>query len=375
MLPTCVGSDLLGKQFLGLFPRQSHVEGGDYIGVVMQQIDLRSDTVTKPTAEMRDVMATAEVGDDVYHEDPSVHALEADVASLLGKEAALFVPSGTMANQIALNLHTSPGDSVLCEIGSHIFYYEAGGAAVLSGVQPTFIAAEDWLNASVFDDLIQGSDIHLAQTTLVVVENTHNRSGGRALSLAEVDKITQRAKQLGLKTHCDGARIWNAAISTGASEKDLARGFETVSVCFSKGLGAPVGSAICGPRELIEHGRKIRKRLGGGMRQAGILAAAACYALKNHRCFLFRDQERCKRLAQAMSENDSIELKMPPEDLTTMLYFRVLKMSAHEFVTRCHERGILLQTIGDEWIRAVIHFQINDDDIDFVLASFDAILG
>ena len=217
-------------------------------------IDLRSDTVTTPTPEMLRAMTAAEVGDDVYGEDPSLNRLEEEVAALLGKEAAVFTPSGSMANQIAILLHTRPGDSVLCEEGSHTFAYEAGAGAALSGVQFDLIPFSDKLSDEAITGRYRGDGLHESPSTLILVENTHNRGRGRALPRRETERIVDTAHGLGLKAHCDGARLWNAAAATGHSERDLAAGFDTVSVCFSKGLGAPVGSALAGSRE----GRRAR---------------------------------------------------------------------------------------------------------------------
>ncbi|MFH0902976.1 MAG: GntG family PLP-dependent aldolase, partial [Pseudomonadota bacterium] len=238
-------------------------------------IDLRSDTVTLPTLAMREAMAKAIVGDDVYGEDPTVNRLQERVAELLGTEAALFVPSGTMSNQIAMKLHTRPGDEVLAGEGSHCWQYESGGAAALAGVQIRIIGREGLFTASDVEAAINPGDDHYAQTRMVWLENTHNRAGGRIWPTREVDAILELARSRRLEAHLDGARIWNAAVATGKSERDLVAGFQTVSVCLSKGLGAPVGSLLCGSRASILEAHRIRKMLGGGMRQAGILAAGA----------------------------------------------------------------------------------------------------
>lgn len=211
----------------------------------------------------------AKVGDDVYGDDPTVNELESKVAALLGKEAALFVPSGTMANQIAIQLHTRPGDTVLVEKDAHCYLYEAGAAPALSGVQFDFVDELLTLPSEKLADFIRPDTMHYSPTRLFVIENTHNRLGGRSLPLAQVNKLTAAAAKLGVPKHCDGARIWNAATTLQVKESDLAAGFDSVAVCFSKGLGAPIGSALCGPKDSIERGRKIRKRWGGGMRQAG----------------------------------------------------------------------------------------------------------
>ena len=246
-------------------------------------IDLRSDTVTKPTPAMRAAIAAAEVGDDVFNEDPTARRLEERVAAVLGKEAALFVPSGTMSNQIGIKTHTQPGDELLCEASCHIYNYEAGGPAVLSGVTCRTIEGDHGvLDVSQLEGKVRPVNDHLVRTRLVCLENTHNRGGGRIFPIEKVRAISQWAHKNGLIMHLDGARLWNAVVATGVPAKEWARHFDTVSVCFSKGLGAPIGSALCGPRDFITRARRVRKLFGGGMRQAGVAAAGALYALENH---------------------------------------------------------------------------------------------
>src|SRR6516162_9845503 len=246
-------------------------------------IDLRSDTVTRPTPGMRAAMQAAEVGDDVFREDPGVNRLEERVAALLGKEAALFVPSGTMSNQICVRAHTQPGDELLCEANCHIYNNEAGGPAVLSGVTCRTIEGDyGVLDLSQLEGKIRPANDHLVRTRLVALENTHNRGGGRIFPLEKIRAITEWARANHLATHLDGARLWNAIVATVIPGTEWARHFDTVSVCFSKGLGAPVGSALCGPRDFIGRARRVRKLFGGGMRQAGVAAAGALYALDNH---------------------------------------------------------------------------------------------
>ncbi|MEO9143656.1 MAG: GntG family PLP-dependent aldolase [Polyangiaceae bacterium] len=229
-------------------------------------IDLRSDTVTKPTAAMREAMANADVGDDVYGEDPTVRALEEEAARLTGKEAALFVPSGTMSNQLAINCHTRPGDEIVAGFGTHSYWFESGGVPVLSGAQFAIVGTSGFFTADELEAAIRPSAYWFPRTSLVCVENTHNLAGGRIFPQDEVDRIVERAHARGLKAHLDGARIWNASVATGLDVARLARGFDTVSVCFSKGLGAPVGSALCGPKELVRGpALRLRKMWGGGM--------------------------------------------------------------------------------------------------------------
>src|SRR5437763_6808574 len=244
-------------------------------------IDLRSDTVTRPTPAMRAAMNTAPVGDDVFGDDPTVSRLEEVVAERLGKEAAVFVPSGTMSNQIAVKTHTRPGDELLCDANCHIYCYEAGGPAVLSGVTCRTIDGDfGILDLSQLEDKIRPDDQHCVRTRLVCLENTHNRGGGRVYPIEKIEAISQWARRHGLAMHLDGARLWNAIVATGIPAREWARHFDTVSVCFSKGLGAPVGSALVGPRDLMHRARRVRKLYGGGMRQVGVLAAAALYALE-----------------------------------------------------------------------------------------------
>ena len=327
-------------------------------------IDLRSDTVTTPTQEMLRAMTAAEVGDDVYGEDPSINRLEEEVAGLLGKEAAVFTPSGSMANQIAIRLHTKPGDSVLCEEGSHTFAYEAGAGAALSGVQFDLIPFSAKLSDEAIRGRFRGDGLHESPSTLILVENTHNRGRGRALARQETERIVATAQDLGLRTHCDGARLWNAAAATGDSERELAAGFDTVAVCFSKGLGAPVGSALAGSRENVARARKIRKRLGGGMRQAGFLAAAALHGVRQHRGRLREDHRRAVALSQGLGElvQDGRPLEVDiPDPPTNMVYWRVA--DGQEVIERLRSKGVLMNHVGSGWIRAVTHLQISDSDI------------
>ena len=328
-------------------------------------IDLRSDTVTTPTPEMLRAMTAAEVGDDVYGEDPSLNRLEEEVAALLGKEAAVFTPSGSMANQIAILLHTRPGDSVLCEESSHTFAYEAGAGAALSGVQFDLIPFSENLSDEAIKGRFRPDGLHESTSTLILVENTHNRGRGRALPRQETQRIVNTAHGLGLKAHCDGARLWNAAVATGHSERDLAAGFDTVSVCFSKGLGAPVGSALAGSREDVGRARKIRKRLGGGMRQAGFLAAAALYGVRQHRGRLVEDHRRAVALAEGLKEivHDGRPLEVDiPDPPTNMVYWRVA--DGGDVVARLRDKGVLVNHVGGGWIRSVTHLQISYSDSD-----------
>lgn len=336
----------------------------DTLAVMDKIIDLRSDTVTKPTPAMRQAIIAAEVGDDVYGEDPTLNLLEREVARVLGKETAVFTPSGSMANQIAILLHTRPGDSVLCEEGSHTFAYEAGAGAALAGVQFDTIPFGERLSNASIEARHRGDGLHESPSTLMLVENTHNRGRGRALPKDDVERILTVAGRLGLKTHCDGARIWNAAVATGATESELVRGFDTVAVCFSKGLGAPVGSALAGTRVDMDRARKIRKRLGGGMRQAGLLAAAALYGMKHHRERLAEDHANASLLAAGLSElfHRGVALDVDvPTPTTNMVYWRAEQ--APTLVKEIARRGVLMNDVGAGWVRAVTHLEISQADI------------
>ena len=266
-------------------------------------IDLRSDTVTKPTPEMRAAMAQAEVGDDVFDEDPTVHLLQDRVARLLGKEAALFVPSGTMANQICIRAHTSPGDELICETTSHVYVWEAGGPAALSGVTTRTVDGDyGVLDVQQIRHLIRPASEHYTRSRLVVLENTHNRGGGRVYPLEKIQAISTWAHANGLAMHLDGARIWNASVATGIALEEWCRPFDSVAVCFSKGLGAPIGSAVVGTKDFVAKARRIRKLFGGHMRQVGILAAGAIHALDQHLSRLADDHRHAQMLAQSIQD-------------------------------------------------------------------------
>jgi threonine aldolase len=308
-------------------------------------------------------MFAAKVGDDVLGDDPSVIALEEKVADLLGFPAALFVPSGTMANQIALRLHTRPGDSVICEENSHCYLYEGGAAAALSGIQLDQIPFQaNFSDASIERTFRGPGNVHLSPSTLLVVENTHNRGAGRPLQTAALTRIIAKSRSLGLKVHCDGARIWNAAVATETSEKELLRGFDTAAVCFSKGLGAPIGSALLGSKEHILGARIVRKRFGGGMRQAGYLAAAASYALDHHRARLVDDHRLAKKLAEELSQIPGVTI-LHPDQMTNMIYLQVPQQTPDQFVGSLAKKGVLLSNMGDGWLRAVTHLDVSADAI------------
>jgi threonine aldolase len=325
----------------------------------MQIVDLRSDTVTRPGAAMRAAMATAEVGDDVYGEDPSVTRLEQRVAALLGKPRALFVPSGTMANQIAIALHTRRGDELIIGEGAHCQLFESGAAAAISGVQFAVAGSGGLFDASDLDAQVKSPAYYLPRTALVAIENTHNRAGGRIFPQPQIERIRERARQHGLALHLDGARLWNAAIATARSLDELAAPFDTISVCFSKGLGAPVGSALVGSEELLAGARRLRRMLGGAMRQSGVLAAAALFALDHNFERLAEDHAHAKLLGQRLArahgarvELQSIETNIVNVELTTADADAVIHAAA--------EQGVLIGSIAPRVLRLVTHLDVSE---------------
>jgi threonine aldolase len=326
-------------------------------------IDLRSDTVTKPTPAMREAMARAEVGDDVFGDDPTVKELESETAALLGKEAAVFTPSGTMANQLAIRSHTEPGDEILVEANAHIYYYEAGAPAALSGVMCRCLEGRRGVfSGSDLEAALRPADAHFPRTRLVCLENTHNRGGGKIWPIEEIRGVAAAARQHGLQMHLDGARLWNASVAAGISEREYAAHFDTVSVCFSKGLGAPVGSALAGTKSFIERARRFRKMFGGGMRQAGIIAAGALFALRHHRARLTEDHANAKLLASGLAGLSGLEVD-PGEVETNMVRFRVGAMPAAQMVERLRDRGVLVLAVGRDTIRAVTNLMVSAEDI------------
>jgi threonine aldolase len=337
-------------------------------------IDLRSDTVTKPTPPMREAMARAEVGDDVFGDDPTVRELEAETAAVLGKESALYTPSGTMANQLAIRGHTEPGDEILVEAHAHLYYYESGGPAVLSGVMCRCLNGQRGIfNGAEIEAALRPPDQHFPRTRLVCVENTHNRGGGRIWSLERIKEVAVTARKHGLQLHLDGARLSNAAVATGIPERDYAAHFETVSVCFSKGLGAPVGSALAGPKTFIDRLRRFRKLFGGGMRQAGIIAAGALFALRNHRARLAEDHANAKALAAGLAAIRGLEVN-PAEVETNLVRVRVLHIPAQQLVEHLRTQGILLLAVGPDTIRAVTHLMVSAKDIKRAVAVISEVL-
>ncbi len=332
--------------------------------VVTETIDLRSDTITKPSPAMRQAMASAEVGDDVFKDDPTVNALEARTAELLGKDAAIYLPSGTMTNQVAVRCHTEPGDEIFCEADSHIHWYEGGGPAAISGATCNLLAGEHGIfSADQLSAAIRPANQHFPRPKLVCIENTHNRGGGTVWPIAKITQVAEVAKSNGLKMHMDGARLWNAAVASGTSERTYAEPFDSVSVCFSKGLGAPIGSCLAGSSEFIARARHIRKMLGGGMRQAGIVAAGALYALDNNRARLVDDHQNAKALAEGLSRIDGIEID-PASVQTNIVIFGLAKMSSREAADRLAGRGVLVLPRDEKTIRAVTNLMVTGKAIE-----------
>ena len=341
-------------------------------------IDLRSDTVTRPNAAMRAAMAEAPVGDDVFGDDPTVNKLEAKVADLLGKEAAVYVPSGTMSNQLAVCVHTQPGDELLCEQYCHIYNNEAGGPAALWGVTCRTIDGDHGvLDLSQLEDKIRNpDDVHLVRTRMVALENTHNRGGGKVYPIEKIEAISQWARKHGLAFHLDGARLWNAIVATGISAREWSKHFDTVSVCFSKGLGAPVGSALAGPKPLIALARRRRKLLGGGLRQAGILAAGCIYALDHQVERLADDHRNARTIAQAIADTPGLTLD-PPEVETNLIWFHVDRElgTAKDVVAKLKSAGVLVSATGPQKIRACTHLDVSKADAERVADAFRKVVA
>ncbi len=320
-------------------------------------IDLRSDTVTRPTPAMREAIARAEVGDDVFGDDPTVNALQEEVARVVGKEAALFVPTGTMGNQLAIATQTRPGDDVIVGVGAHLATLEAGAGAALSGVQFSVVGETGLYTAEQMEAALHPRVYWAPRNALVAVESSHNRAGGRVWPHAQAKAVAERARALGLATHLDGARLWNASIATGVDVTTLAAPFDTVSVCFSKGLGAPVGSAFCGPKKLVEEARRFRKRWGGGMRQAGILAAAALHALTHHRARLAEDHANARFFAEKMARAPGASVNLAGVETNIVNVDVDAPADAVSRVAR--EMGLLINPSGPKRLRAITHLDVS----------------
>ncbi len=326
---------------------------------------LRSDTVTRPTPAMREAMANALVGDDVFGDDPTVNRLQERVADLLGTEAALFTPTGTMANQIALRSHTSHGDEVIIGAGAHCWRHESGALAALAGLQTQIVGTGGTFTAADVRAAFKPVDPYSSPTRVVAVENTHNSGGGLVWDRSELTAVTEAAHALGMHTHLDGARLWNAAAATGATEKQLATGFDSISVCLSKGLGAPAGSVVAGTKDFIKRCHRYRKMYGGGLRQVGILAAAGLHAVEHHRARLIEDHANARALAEALHGAPHIEVDVARVH-TNIIMVDVSRGTAQSIAAAARDRGILLAanpTLGKTRIRLVTHLDVTRDQV------------
>jgi threonine aldolase len=329
-------------------------------------IDMRSDTVTRPTREMYDAMLRAPLGDDVFGDDPTVNLLQERVADLLGKEAALFVPSGTMANEVCIRAHTEPGDELIAEGHSHCYYHEGGAPAALSGVQTRFIESDRGVfTGAALEAMLRPPDQHHSPTRLVVIENTHNGGGGKVWPVEGIEDVARVCRERGFRLHMDGARVLNAAVASGVPARRIARSADTVSTCFSKGLGAPVGSAVAGTADVIARAHRFRKIFGGAMRQAGILAAACLYALDHHVERLAEDHANARRFAEIIAEAPAIHIN-PTDIETNLIYFAVDEAvgTAEELCARLHERGVWMLPLERQRCRAVTHLDVSAEQVE-----------
>ncbi len=332
----------------------------------MRTVDLRSDTFTKPTEGMLQAMQSAEVGDDVWNEDPTVQKLEQELAEIFGKEAGLFCPSGTMSNQIAIKIHTRPGEEVICHRESHIYQYEAGGIAFNSLCSVHLIEGNrGMIKPEQLQSAVNPLDVHKPKSTLVSLEDTSNRGGGAVYSVQDLLEIGIFCKANDLKLHLDGARVFNALAVNGLLPAEYAKPFDTLSICLSKGLGCPVGSVLIGSQKELQDAKRVRKVLGGGMRQVGYLAAAGRYAIQNHVSLLQHDHRRARRLASVLMETPWVDNVLPPD--TNILVFKLKNsLNAHQTCQKLAEKGVLGIPFGEGLVRFVTHLDISDNDIDYV---------
>ncbi len=336
-------------------------------------IDLRSDTVTRPTPEMLKYMFSARVGDDVYKEDPSINELQQKAAIMFGKEAGLFCPSGTMTNQSAIKAHTQPGDEVICDVSAHIFNYEGGGMAFNSGVQAKLVNGDRGrFTVKQVEEVLHPQADWLPRTSLVCIDNTSNRGGGSYYRLQDVKEIAEVSHKNNLALHLDGARIFNALTETGESPLEYGKLCDSISVCFSKGLGAPVGSVILGSNEFIGKARRVRKLFGGGMRQGGYLAAAAIYALDNHIGRLKEDHKRAKILGDVLKTN-SMVLDMLPVETNIIIFTLSDGITAEKFVQLLGRQNILVSATGKQTVRMVTHLDFTDPMLEIVEKAIKSI--
>jgi threonine aldolase len=345
----------------------------------MEPVDLRSDTVTHPTPAMREAMAKAELGDDVFGEDPTVNRLQQMAAQRMGMEAGLLVPSGTMGNLAAILAHCGRGDEAIMGTLGHTFLFEAGGVAALGGVMPHTLPnqPDGTMKLSDIQAALRSEDVHFPTSRLVILENTHNRCGGVPLSVAYTRQVAELAHARGLKLHLDGARIFNAAVALGVPAADLTTPADSVTFCLSKALCAPVGSVLCGPVEFIQKARRIRKQLGGGMRQAGVLAAAGIVALETMVDRLAEDHARALRLADGLRKIPGLELD-PPSPQSNMVFVNlssVVPLNALQVAERLKAMGVRVMASGPRRFRMVTHYWVNDAGIERTLAGFSAVLA
>lgn len=334
-------------------------------------VDLRSDTVTKPSAEMLAAMSTAEVGDDVYGEDPTVNDLESYVASRFGHEAALFTPTGSMANQIAVQLLVNPGEEVMCDMDAHVANYEMGAAAAYGGVSSrTWKAPHGRLNVDDVAEHLNLPGFHAVPTKAIVVENTHNRGGGSVQTVEEIKRLRALANSHGIALHCDGARIWNAHVASGVELTEYGQYFDTLAVCLSKGLGAPLGSLIIGSSEHIERARAVRKRLGGGMRQVGVVAAAGRYALDHHLDGLVDDHRRAKHIANELESFGFCDPQQVETNIVILRHSEIGKIAA-----QAGENGVKISVLGTNWGRILTHRDVDDAAVDRAVGVLTGLLA
>ncbi len=339
-------------------------------------IDLRSDTLTQPTPGMRAFMAQAPVGDDVYGEDPTVNALQERLADHFGMEAALFCPSGTMCNQIALRVHTRPQDEVICEQNAHIYLYEGGGPAANSLISVQLLPGDRGrLTAAQIKKAIKPEDVHFPRTSLVSLENTANKGGGSCYEMPVLEEIRTLCERRGLGLHLDGARLFNALVAKGQDPRAFGRLFDTISICLSKGLGAPVGSVLLGSRAHLKEALRVRKAFGGGMRQAGILAAAGLYALDHHVDRLAEDHRRAARLAALLQQQPWLGQLMPVETNIVIFQPDPEKLSREQLLVHLKAAGIQASSFGEHYLRFVTHLQIDDAMIERVGEAFQGVAG
>lgn len=337
-------------------------------------IDLRSDTVTRPTEAMLRAMAKAEVGDDVYGEDPSINRLQEKLADMFGMEAGLYCPSGTMCNQIAVRVHTRPQDEVICDKMAHVYLYEGGGLMANSLVSVRLLEGDRGrLDAEQVEEAINPDNPHFPRTQLVCLENTSNKGGGSVYQLNEIKRIKDLCVEKNLKLHLDGARVFNAIVASDYSPKDLGQQFDTISICLSKGLGAPVGSVLLGSKEDIYQSLRVRKMMGGGMRQAGYLAAAGLHALEHHIERLMEDHQRATRLSYGLSSLDWVEDMMPVE--TNIIAFKPQQnlITSEKLFATLADKGVAVSTFGKGFIRMVTHLDIDDKQVEKVLHVLEEI--